>query len=48
LFILKSRFSKETESGTAAHTLSAVLANEMLNSGRRALEMAGMGLCEEE
>lgn len=30
------------------HTLSAVFANEMLNSGRRALETAGMGLCEEE
>lgn len=48
LFILKSHFSKERESGTAAHTLSAVLANEMLNSGRRALETAGTGLREEE
>lgn len=48
LFILKSHFSKERESGTAAHTNSAVLANEMLNSGRRPLETAGMGLYEEE
>lgn len=43
LFILKSHFSKERESGTAAHTNSSVLANEMLNSGRRPLEIGRNG-----